>query len=61
MKGTFVERDRKKKEKKVKGADAGTSKKGLPGAVPIVALPGSVPVSRSFGVLSWLSLNRLDG
>lgn len=49
MKGTFVERDRKKKEKKVKGADAAGAKKGVPGAAaPMVAgVPAAMPVSKA--------------
>lgn len=47
MKGTFVERDRKKEKKKIKGADAAGAKKGVPGAaVPMVAgVPTAMPVS----------------
>ncbi|XP_070762010.1 U1 small nuclear ribonucleoprotein A isoform X6 [Enoplosus armatus] len=32
MKGTYVERDRKKEKKKIKGADGAGAKKGVPGA-----------------------------
>ena len=50
MKGTYVERDRKKEKKKIKGADAGGAKKGIPGAAaPMVAgVPAAMPVSRVF-------------
>ncbi|XP_070762009.1 U1 small nuclear ribonucleoprotein A isoform X5 [Enoplosus armatus] len=38
MKGTYVERDRKKEKKKIKGADGAGAKKGVPGAAaPMVA------------------------
>lgn len=44
MKGTYVERDRKK-EKKIKVPDAAGAKKGVPGAAPMVAgVPAAMPV-----------------
>lgn len=47
MKGTYVERDRKKEKKKPKGTDAAGAKKGVPGAAaPMVAgVPAAMPVS----------------
>lgn len=47
MKGTYVERDRKKEKKKTK-PDASGAKKGVPGAAaPMVAgVPTAMPVSR---------------
>lgn len=52
MKGTFVERDRKKEKKKPKGPDAGGAKKGVPGAAaPMVAgVPTAMPVSIVFNI-----------
>lgn len=46
MKGTYVERDRKKEKKKPKPDTAG-AKKGVPGAAaPMVAgVPAAIPVS----------------
>ncbi|XP_070762008.1 U1 small nuclear ribonucleoprotein A isoform X4 [Enoplosus armatus] len=46
MKGTYVERDRKKEKKKIKGADGAGAKKGVPGAAaPMVAgVPAAMPV-----------------
>lgn len=57
MKGTYVERDRKKEKKKIKGADAAGSKKGVPGAAaPMVAgVPAAMPVSAAMGVLLVIS------
>ncbi|KAM3911834.1 U1 small nuclear ribonucleoprotein A [Leptodactylus fuscus] len=44
MKGTFVERDRKRQEKrKVKGQDAAAAKKVVPGAPVVPGLPGQIP------------------
>lgn len=46
MKGTYVERDRKKEKKKTKGADGAASKKGVPAAAPGMAgVPAAMPVS----------------
>lgn len=51
MKGTYVERDRKKEKKKIKGAEA--PKKGVPGAAaPMVAgvpaaMPGMPPMNQA--------------
>lgn len=61
MKGTYVERDRKKEKKKIKGADAAGAKKGVPGAAaPMVAgVPAAMPVSLAIGVLlviKWVEL-----
>lgn len=52
MKGTYVERDRKKEKKKPKGTDAAGAKKGVPGAAPMVAgvpaaMPGMPPMSQA--------------
>ncbi|KAK0137388.1 U1 small nuclear ribonucleoprotein A [Merluccius polli] len=53
MKGTFVERDRKKEKRKVKGADGAGAKKGVPGvAVPMgpgvaAAMPGMPPMTQA--------------
>ncbi|KAK2847287.1 hypothetical protein Q5P01_010286 [Channa striata] len=53
MKGTYVERDRKKEKKKIKGPDAAGTKKGVPGAAaPMVAgvpaaMPGMPPMSQA--------------
>lgn len=44
MKGTFVERDRKRQEKrKVKGQEAAAAKKAVPGAPVVPGLPGQIP------------------
>ncbi|XP_069799575.1 U1 small nuclear ribonucleoprotein A [Dendropsophus ebraccatus] len=44
MKGTFVERDRKRQEKrKVKGQDAAAAKKAVPGGPVVPGLPGQIP------------------
>ncbi|KAG9472506.1 U1 small nuclear ribonucleoprotein A [Eleutherodactylus coqui] len=44
MKGTFVERDRKRQEKrKVKGQDAAVAKKAVPGGPVVPGLPGQIP------------------
>ncbi|KAG8448782.1 hypothetical protein GDO86_015737 [Hymenochirus boettgeri] len=44
MKGTFVERDRKRQEKrKVKGQEASGAKKALPGAAMVPGVPGQLP------------------
>lgn len=47
MKGTFVERDRKKEKKKPTKAETAGAKKGVPGAAaPMVAgVPAAMPVS----------------
>ncbi|XP_070762004.1 U1 small nuclear ribonucleoprotein A isoform X2 [Enoplosus armatus] len=49
MKGTYVERDRKKEKKKIKGADGAGAKKGVPGAAaPMVAgVPAAMPVAEN--------------
>ncbi|XP_073405361.1 U1 small nuclear ribonucleoprotein A [Dendrobates tinctorius] len=44
IKGTFVERDRKRQEKrKVKGLEAAAAKKIVPGAPMVAGLPGQMP------------------
>ncbi|XP_063289277.1 U1 small nuclear ribonucleoprotein A [Pelobates fuscus] len=44
MKGTFVERDRKRQEKrKVKGQEVAAAKKAVPGAPVVAAVPGQMP------------------
>lgn len=47
MKGTYVERDRKKEKKKVKGSDGAGSKKGAQGAAAsmVAGVPAAMPVS----------------
>lgn len=47
MKGTFVERDRKREKRKPKGQEAPAVKKQIPGAAAPVApaVQGAVPVS----------------
>lgn len=47
MKGTFVERDRKREKRKPKGQEAPAAKKQVPGAAVPVApnVQGAVPVS----------------
>ena len=54
MKGTYVERDRKKEKKKPKGADAGGAKKGVPGAgaAMVAGVPAAMPVSGANTVLA---------
>ncbi|XP_026223729.1 U1 small nuclear ribonucleoprotein A-like [Anabas testudineus] len=53
MKGTYVERDRKKEKKKTKGPDAAGSKKGASGAAAAMvagvpaAMPGMPPMSQA--------------
>lgn len=57
MKGTFVERDRKREKRKPKGQEAQTAKKQIPGAAAPVApsVQGTVPVSACFwAVWGWL-------
>ena len=47
MKGTFVERDRKREKRKPKGQEVSAVKKQIPGAAAPVApaVQGAVPVS----------------
>lgn len=47
MKGTYVERDRKKEKRKVKGPDVTGVKKGVPGAAAPMGpgVPTPMPVS----------------
>ena len=49
MKGTYVERDRKK-EKRVKGPEAAGAKKGVPGT-PVVPMGPGVPTPMPVSVL----------
>lgn len=49
MKGTYVERDRKKEKKKPK-AEGGGAKKGVPGAM-VAGVPAAMPVSKAGGHL----------
>lgn len=52
MKGTYVERDRKKEKKKIKGPEAGGAKKGAQAAASMVAgVPSAMPVSLASSVL----------
>lgn len=54
MKGTYVERDRKKEKKKIKGSDAVGAKKGAQGAGAsmVAGVPAAMPVSGALvGVL----------
>lgn len=62
MKGTYVERDRKKEKKKIKGADAAGAKKGVPGAAaPMVAgVPAAMPVSLAIGVFIGNQVSRIN-
>ena len=50
MKGTFVERDRKKKEKKPKLAEVVGGKKGVPAAAIGPGVPAAMPVCECFSV-----------
>ncbi|NXN15346.1 SNRPA protein, partial [Indicator maculatus] len=48
MKGTFVERDRKREKRKPKGQDAASSKKAAAGGTPAAAaVQGAVPLSEN--------------
>lgn len=51
MKGTYVERDRKREKRKPKGQETPTTKKAMPGAAAPVAnaVQGAVPVSQGLG------------
>lgn len=51
MKGTYVERDRKKEKKKIKGPDATGPKKGVAGAAMVAGMPAAMPVSGARAVL----------
>lgn len=57
MKGTYVERDRKKEKKKIKGSETSGAKKGAQGAASMVAgVPSAMPVSGTiYGVGSLLA------
>lgn len=51
MKGTYVERDRKKEKKKPKAPEPGAGKKGGAAATPAMAgVPAAMPVS-IFGII----------
>lgn len=53
MKGTYVERDRKKEKRaKVKGPEAAGAKKGVPGT-PVVPMGPGVPTAMPVSVLLW--------
>lgn len=53
MKGTYVERDRKKEKKKVKAPDSSGSKKNAQAAASMVAgVPGAMAVSRAVDIVS---------
>lgn len=51
MKGTYVERDRKKEKKKIKGPDGTGPKKGVAGAAMVAGVPAAMPVSGARAVL----------
>lgn len=51
MKGTYVERDRKKEKKKIKGPDGTGPKKGVAGAAMVTGVPAAMPVSGARAVL----------
>lgn len=63
MKGTYVERDRKKEKKKVKAPDSSGSKKNAQGAAAsmVAGVPGAMAVSSSglFKVPLETATNRL--
>lgn len=61
MKGTFVERDRKREKRKPKGQEAAAVKKQLPGAAAPVApaVQGAVPVS--VPRVAWRAGSLLEG
>lgn len=56
MKGTYVERDRKKEKKKIKGSEGGGTKKGAQGAAGamVAGVPAAMPVSVSDVLYSLL-------
>lgn len=57
MKGTYVERDRKKEKKKVKAPDSSGSKKNAQGAAAMVAgVPGGMAVSGAVVILFSVGL-----
>lgn len=62
MKGTYVERDRKKEKKKVKAPDSSGSKKNAQGAAAsmVAGVPGAMAVSYGlFKVALAAALNSL--
>lgn len=63
MKGTYVERDRKKEKKKVKAPDSSGSKKNAQGAAAsmVAGVPGAMAVSRYglFNVALVTAINSL--
>lgn len=60
MKGTYVERDRKKEKKKIKVPDASGPKKGVAGgaAAMVAGVPTAMPVSEG---LIWASIMYSQG
>lgn len=62
MKGTYVERDRKKEKKKVKAPDSSGSKKNAQGAAAsmVGGVPGAMAVSSAvYVVLLWVVLSSV--
>lgn len=55
MKGTYVERERKKEKKKIKAPDATSTKKGAGGSM-VAGVPGAMPVSFATGFLLFFLL-----
>uniref|UniRef100_A0A3Q3N2A3 U1 small nuclear ribonucleoprotein A n=1 Tax=Labrus bergylta TaxID=56723 RepID=A0A3Q3N2A3_9LABR len=47
MKGTYVERDRKKERKKLKGPESSGVKKGAAGAPMVAGVPAAIPVAEN--------------
>lgn len=56
MKGTYVERDRKKEKKKPKTTESGGSKKGA-GAAGMAGVPAAMPVSLTATEVFWLCIH----
>lgn len=52
MKGTYVERDRKKEKKKPKGPEASSGKKNAAATTAMAGVPAAMPVSICCG-LKW--------
>lgn len=57
MKGTYVERDRKKEKKKVKAPDSSGSKKNSGAASMVAGVPGAMAVSWAVDIV--LDMGRL--
>lgn len=57
MKGTYVERDRKKEKKKVKAPDSSGSKKNAAAASMVAGVPGAMAVSWAVDIV--LDMGRL--